>query len=454
MKRRALVIEDDAISADALVALFEDHGYEVTHSPSLASATNRLGLTGQVPSAAPCDIDLVLLDLGLPDGDGLTLIEPIAALTPRPAVVVLTGETRLSRAVLAMQLGASDYLTKPLDTTRLSLALKRLDLELDARDDRHHLLLELKRIGRFHGLIGRSPPMQKVFDDVTRAADSDLPIYVIGESGSGKELLANAVHTLSRRRRAPFIALNCGAIPRQLAESELFGHEAGAFTGAHRQHLGAFERANNGTLFLDELTEMPLDLQVVLLRALETRHITRVGGNREIPIDVRIVAASNRDPVEAVKDARLREDLFFRLHVIALTLPPLRQRGDDALLIAEHLLTEQAPDKRFSSAARKAMLAHTWPGNVRELKNAVARAAVLSPDETIEPSDLGLIPTAATPAPMTPPPDIIPVPATATLAEAERLVIDHAMTRHNQNRTHAAKALGIAIKTLYNKLKT
>lgn len=445
--RRALLVEDDALSADALSALLEDAGFSATHAPSLQVARS---LFDPPP-------DLVVLDLGLPDGDGLDLIEPLAALNPRPAILVLTGENRLERAVLAMQRGAADYLTKPLDTRRLDLALSRLHSELDARDEREALLSELKRVGNFHGLIGKSPAMRKVFDEVTRAAAAELPIYVIGESGSGKELLAHAVHALSRRRKGPFVALNCGAIPRQLAESELFGHEAGAFTGAHRQHLGAFERASSGTLFLDELTEMPLELQVVLLRALETKRITRVGGSRELPVDVRIVAASNRDPAQAVKEGRLREDLFFRLHVLPIGLPPLRQRGDDVLMLAEHFLAEHAPDKHLSAEARLALRAHPFPGNVRELKNLVARAAVLSPTELIGASDLALPAPAQEPGLATPSPAgtgaVVTIPATATLAEAEALLIEAALERHGHNRTHAAKALGIALKTLYNKLK-
>lgn len=439
--RRALVLEDDLIAAEALVALVEDSGFAPIHAASLEAA--RTLLTGD-------PFDLVVLDLVLPDGDGLDLLGPLTATTPRPSVLVLTGETRLERAVLAIQAGAADYLTKPLDTRRLDLALTRIHAELDQRDEREVLLAELKRVGNFHGLIGRSPAMRKVFDDVTRAAGSELPIYIVGESGSGKELLAQSVHTLSRRRKGPFVALNCGAIPRQLAESELFGHEAGAFTGAHRQHQGAFERSHGGTLFLDELTEMPLDLQVVLLRALETHKVIRVGGSRELSIDVRIVAASNRDPAQAVKDGRLREDLFFRLHVVPLSLPPLRQRGDDVLILAEHLLAEYAPDKHLSSASRAALRAHPFPGNVRELKNLITRAAVLSPAELIEPADLALE-SGTNAAP--PPSDVIAVPTTATLAEAEHLLIEAALARHGHNRTHAAKALGIALKTLYNKLR-
>ena len=443
--RRALVVEDDALTADALVALMEDAGFAAAHASSLAAAQAHLDRAG--------DLDLIVLDLGLPDGDGLDLLAASMTKSPRPAALVLTGETRLERAVDAMQRGAADYLTKPLDPRRFDLALTRLQVELDQRDEREALLDELKRVGNFHGLIGRSTAMRKVFDEVTRAAASELPIYIVGESGSGKELLAHAAHALSRRRRGPFIALNCGAIPRQLAESELFGHEAGAFTGAHRQHLGAFERSSGGTLFLDELTEMPLDLQVVLLRALETRKIVRVGGSRELPVDVRVVAASNRDPARAVKDGRLREDLFFRLHVVPLSLPPLRQRDDDVLLLAEHFLAEHTPDKRLSAASRQALREHAFPGNVRELKNLVARAAVLGQGDVIEPPDLALTPTVSPHASRAPSSDIVPVPASATLAEAERLLIEAALSRHGHNRTHAAKALGIALKTLYNKLK-
>ncbi|MFO0751341.1 MAG: sigma-54 dependent transcriptional regulator [Myxococcota bacterium] len=451
---QALVVEDDPASQGALVTLLEAHGFAARAVDSIAAAMALV--------AAKVEVDVAFVDLGLPDGDGLELIRPLASLPGGCAVVVLTGERRLERAVEAMRRGASDYLTKPLDAAGLQLALARIERQLDERDERRRLGRELMRHGSYQGLVGRSRPMRAIYEQIERAAPSDLPVMVRGESGTGKELVARAVHQVSRRRRGPFVAINCGAIPAQLAESELFGHERGAFTGAVRAQVGAFERAHGGTLFLDEVTEMPLELQVVLLRVLEVGVITKVGGTREVPVDVRIVAATNRDPAQAVKSGRLRQDLYFRLNVIPVTLPPLRERGDDVLVLAEHFREAQAgPDAdapMFSMAARKAMLEHPWEGNVRELKNAVARAVVLHQGIAIEPVDLAL--------PETPishgsdksdkveaPAGGVFVPDDATLDRAERLIVEARLHTLSWNRGATAQALGIAPKTLYNKCR-
>jgi DNA-binding NtrC family response regulator len=480
------VVEDDARSRDALGLLLEARDFAVTSAASLAEAR---ALTAKDVSAAgdgAHDFDLVFLDLGLPDGDGLDLIRPLVEHPGGTSVVVLTGERRLERAIEAMRRGAADYLVKPLDAAALSLALGRLERALDERDERRRITRELIGLGHYQGMVGHSPPMRRLFEQLDRAAPSELPIFVRGESGTGKELVARAVHQVSRRRRAPFVALNCGAIPSQLAESELFGHERGSFTGATRAQIGAFERASGGTLFLDEVTEMPLDLQVALLRVLEQRTIQRVGGAKEIAVDVRIVAATNRDLAEAVRDGRFRADLRFRLDVLPLSLPPLRERGDDVLVLAHHFLAATTPGEnspsgpapvgpRFSSAALEALRQHPWPGNVRELKNAVQRAAVLHQGPEIEPEDLGLDATTREPQPpsgrgpdvsgeISPSADVAPpgvpqgpspisINPSLTLAEAERVLVLAALERHAGHRGHAALALGIAPKTLYNKLR-
>lgn len=456
MTRTALVIEDDAATREALALLLDARGLSVTAIGAYEEAAALL--------VTEPDLDVVLTDLGLPDGDAGSLVGRFARLPSQPAVLVVTGDTRLSRAVDMMREGATDFLTKPIDAAQLDLALARALSALEARDERHRLQRALRHSGNMLGVIGRSPPMRQVFERAQRVAPSDLPVYVLGESGTGKELLAQAVHRLSRREAHPFVALNCGAIPRQLAESELFGHEQGAFTGASRAHAGAFERARGGTLFLDELTEMPLDLQVVLLRVLETQRFTRIGGRREQEADVRIIAASNRDPQVAVAEGRLREDLFFRLHVVPITLPPLRERGQDVMILAEHFLAEgtEGASARpiLSPAAREAIAEHHFPGNVRELRNAIRRAVVLARGGVIEPVDLGLTARASHRLDSSVGGRAagaggqgITVPSDATLAEAEHLLIRAALERHGMNRTAAARSLGISVKTLYNRCR-
>jgi DNA-binding NtrC family response regulator len=443
---RALVVEDEAASRDAVEVLMRAAGFEVLSFASCGAVHAFVG------AHDVSDVDVALVDLGLPDGDGLDLIGPLLNLPHGCLVVVLSGQRKLERAIEAMRRGAVDYLAKPLDAAGLRLALSRIERQLDERDERRRLRRALMKHGSYQGLVGRSPAMLAVYEQIERAAPSDLPIFVRGESGTGKELVARAVHEVSRRRRGPFVAVNCGAIPAQLAESELFGHERGAFTGAVKPQAGAFERADGGTLFLDEITEMPIELQVVLLRALESGRIQRVGAGAEQRVDVRVVAASNRDPAAAVREGRLRHDLLYRLDVIPIALPPLSERGDDVLLLAHHLLPE--PALAFDPSATRARVAHRWPGTGRVLKNAVLRAAVLSRGPAISAADLGLdeaTPEAASAEHASP--DAIVVPADATLADAERLVVMATLVRLGHHRGAAAEALGIAPKTLYNKLK-
>jgi two-component system response regulator AtoC len=300
-------------------------------------------------------------------------------------------------------------------------------------------------------MIGRSAVMQAVHELVQRVAPTDATVLVSGESGAGKEPVAHAIHRQSERRGGPFIPVNCGAIPASLIESELFGYERGSFTGATRTHEGVFERASGGTLFLDEITEMPAEMQTRLLRLLETRRFFRVGGTNEIRTDVRIVAATNRCPIQAAHDGLLREDLLYRLAVFPITVPPLRERGDDVVLLANHFLDElnerNGTAKRFSAASLSTIGTHSWPGNVRELKNAVERSFILS-DDLLELELLPLQPAAGNTAP----PDCVQVRCGTTLAEAERSLIEVTLSHCNGNKTRAAQTLGCSLKTLYNKL--
>ena len=302
------------------------------------------------------------------------------------------------------------------------------------------------------GMVGESPVMNTVFNQIRLVARADVTVMVIGESGTGKELAANAIHDLSERRRGPFLAVNCGAIPANLAEAELFGHEKGSFTGAQRQHIGHFERASGGTLFLDEVTEMAPELQVKLLRVLETGRFVRVGGSEEIDVDVRLVTATNRDPYQAVREGRLREDLLYRLAVFPLNLPALRERGDDVVRLAEYFLdklnTKYSAKKRFGAAAIAQLRAHHWPGNVRELRNCVERSFILSDDEI----HLEISRPGPTTGPRVGSDGCVRVPLGSTVADAEREMILATIDHCGGNKRKAADVLGISVKTVYNKL--
>ncbi len=302
------------------------------------------------------------------------------------------------------------------------------------------------------GMVGESAVMNAVFNQIRLVARADVTVMIVGESGTGKELAANAIHDLSARRRGPFLAVNCGAIPANLAEAELFGYEKGSFTGAQRQHIGHFERASGGTLFLDEITEMPLELQVKLLRVLETGRFVRVGGTEEIDVDVRLVTATNRDPYQAVREGHLREDLLYRLAVFPLNLPALRERGDDVVRLAEHFLdklnAKYSAKKRFSAAAVGQMRAHHWPGNVRELRNCVERSFILSDDEI----QLEITRPGPVAGPRVGSDGCVRVPLGSTVADAEREMILATIDHCGGNKRKAADVLGISVKTVYNKL--
>jgi DNA-binding NtrC family response regulator len=355
-------------------------------------------------------------------------------------------------AVEALRLGAYDYLTKPVDVPRLKSLLSGLKRSRAMRDVISSLRGELRSVGRFGSMIGTSPAMQKVYDLVSRVAPTNASVFLVGESGTGKELVASAVHQMSRRRGEKFVALNCGAITPTLLESELFGHEKGSFTGASRRHLGYFERAHGGTLFLDEITEMPLELQVKLLRVLETASLMRVGGDTQVPVDVRIIAATNREPEAAVEDGKLRIDLLYRLNVFPVVLPPLREREGDVELLVEEFLRRlnegEEVRRRISPEALEELTRHDWPGNVRELKNVVERAFILS-DEIIGRQAL---PSEITGEAKSEGP-VLRVRVGSTVAEVERRLILATLDRCGGNKTEAAEILGLSVKTIYNRTK-
>jgi len=373
----ALVVDDEADSAEMMAALIATEGFTVATAGSLRDARKQLAL--QEP-------DIVLLDLMLPDGSGMQLFED-GKLLANTEVVLITGHASLETSIQALRLGAADYLVKPLNMKQLHGILSRVTKPATLRAEADSLQSGLEQEGHFGLLWGRSAGMRRVYEQILRVSGTAVTVFVTGESGSGKEVVARTVHDLSRRRAKPFLAVNCGAISPHLIESEIFGHEKGSFTGADRQHQGFFERASGGTLFLDEITEMPLDLQVKLLRVLETGTFMRVGSTQVLETDVRMIAATNRNPMEAVSQGKLREDLLYRLNVFPIHLPPLRERADDIPLIAEHFLDEisrrEGQIKHFAPAALQRLQGYRWPGNVRELRNIVHRAYVMAPDSTI-----------------------------------------------------------------------
>jgi len=450
-----LIVDDDPNTREALAALSTQEGFTTAVAGSVAEA--RIQLVRQRP-------DVVLMDLRLPDGSGIDLFED---LEDRSSIetILITGHASVESAVEALRLGASDYLTKPINLPRLKAVLSRVPRSGELRAEIGHLRDELRRMGRFGRLVGRSPAMQDVYDKLARVAPTEATVILMGESGTGKEIVARTIHELSRRRKQAFLAINCGAISPTLIENEMFGHERGSYTGADRQHKGYFEQANGGTLFLDEITEMPLELQVRLLRVLETGTLMRIGTSRSIDTDVRIIAATNRDPREAVRAGKLREDLYHRLNVFPIDMPPLRERGEDIELIAEHFLEEMneacGTRKKFAPGAMLRIRQHPWPGNVRELKNYIHRVFIMAGDEGLQGPELAAD-TLASVRPLnggsaslsaTPSGPAITVPLGTPLSVAARELILSTLQHCGGERKRTAEMLGICTKTLYNRLR-
>jgi len=441
----ALLVDDDSSTLQALSELVAREGFTPHEARNLEEA--RTHLRQSVP-------DIVLTDLILPDGKGLDLLTDLNGSTTTE-VVLITGHASVDSAVEALRLGVSDYLTKPLDIAQLKSVLAKAARTRELKHEIRTLRTTLRQLGRFGSLLGASPGMQKVYDLIARVATTDATVFVVGESGTGKEVVAQTIHEQSSRRHEPFLPLNCGAVSPTLIESELFGHERGSFTGADRMHKGYFERATSGTLLLDEITEMPIELQVKLLRVLETGMITRIGGERPIEVNVRVIAASNRRPEEAVAQGKLREDLLYRLSVFPIHLPPLRERGDDVELLADHFLGQlnqtQETSKTFARAARQRLRTYSWPGNVRELQNVVHRAFILA-DEEIAPESLPAELGGAGPTEVSGP--TLQLKVGTSIAEADRRLILATLDQHGWDKRKAASVLGISLKTLYNRLST
>jgi DNA-binding NtrC family response regulator len=435
----ALIVDDDPEVLQVLTEFVTREGFSATAASSLRQAREQL-------VASPPDI--LLVDIQLPDGSGLDLLDGFEA-GAEPEVVLITGNASVETAVDALRRGVTDYLTKPVDFARLKMALANLARTLQMKGEIGILRTELRKLGRFGPLIGSSAPMQKVYDLIGRVAKTDAGVLITGETGTGKEVVAQTIHSLSRRSKQPFVPVDCGAISATLIESELFGHERGSFTGAERLHKGHFERAHRGTLFLDEVTEMPLELQVKLLRVLETSAVTRVGGSQPVKVDVRIIAATNRVAEDAVKAGKLREDLLYRLNVFPIPLPPLRERGDDVERLAEHFLGElnaaEGTAKRLTAAGRERLRRHGWPGNLRELRNVLQRGFILAGEgEGVDPIPERMVQETASPG--------LLMPVGTPLDEAERLLILATLEKFEGDKKRAAAALHISLNTLYSRL--
>ncbi|MDB5814710.1 MAG: Fis family transcriptional regulator [Rhodocyclales bacterium] len=440
---RALIVDDDENTRSALAALIEAEGFTIDLAKDLREA--RISLVRQTP-------DVVLTDLKLPDGTGMDLFKEFDPNAP-VELVVMTGFASVDTAVDALRQGAADYLVKPVNIQRLKVILARVPRTGDLRAEIGQLRGELRRYGKFGRMLGNSPAMQQLYDQINRVAPTEATVLLVGESGTGKELAAQSIHDLSLRRKQAFLPVNCGAISPNLIESEMFGHERGSFTGADRQHRGYFERADGGTIFLDEITEMPIELQVKLLRVLESGYFMRVGTNKEIATDVRVVAATNRNPEEAVAEGKLRADLYHRLNVFPLQLPPLRERGKDVELLALSFLDQlnetHSTGKAFVPGSMDVLSAHSWPGNVRELRNYVQRAYIMSDDKLVETSSVPLQISSAKP----PSGSNVVVPVGTSLAETDRQLILATLEQCGGVKKRAAEILGISLKTLYNRLE-
>jgi len=450
---RVLVVEDDPAQRTGLTQLVASWGFEATN------ATDGEHALASIAATAP---DIVLSDLVMPKMGGLDLLRAIRQQGDDITVLILTAQGTVDTAVEALRLGAYDYVAKPIDPQRLRILLDQVAERHARRQEVTVLRRQLRDHGRFGTMIGASVAMRQVYQLLEQAAPTGASVLITGESGTGKELVAQTLHRLSPRASRPFVPINCAAIPEALLESELFGHERGAFTGAITRRQGSFELADRGTLFLDEVAEMTPATQAKLLRVLQERVVRPVGGDRDKAIDIRVVAATNIDPMEAVRSGQLREDLYYRLNVFAVHLPPLRDRLDDLPLLCHAFITEFSRELNktvvgLTDEALDALRGHLWPGNVRELRNVMERATIVAREQFVGLSDLMGFGTQLTgPAPKTTPSAAATHGATLTagmtVGEAEQQLIDITLTHTGGNKTKAAALLGISLKTLHNKL--
>ncbi len=446
MKRSILIVDDEKNIRSGLAMAMELEGYESLTAEDGAVAWALMGKK---------DVDLVITDLRMPNLSGEQLLQKISAAYPRLPVIILTGHGTIETAVDAMRKGAIDFFTKPVELDRLSLVVKKALSTTDLYAEHEKLKAEvatLKARNRYDRIVGKSQKMVALMETVAQVAPTRASVLITGDSGVGKELVADAIHELGNRSKGPFIKVHCAALSESLLESELFGHEKGSFTGAISQKKGRFELADGGTIFLDEIGEIDASTQVKLLRVLQERSFERVGGEKSITVDVRIVCATNRDLLKEIEKGNFREDLYYRLNVVHLDVPPLRERKDDIPLLMTSFLSQFNLEngkslEGFSNEAKRALLSYDWPGNIRELRNSIESAVVLSRSSVIEAEDL--------------PPSVrltdksaqLSLEVGITLAEAEKQLILSTLVMNGGNKTRSAETLGIGRKTLHRKLQ-
>jgi DNA-binding NtrC family response regulator len=446
-RTRILIVDDEAAMRDVLEMRLQDWGYEVVLAED--------GLEGK-EKAESCDPDIVISDIIMPQYSGMDLLRILRSGNPSCPIILMTVQATVDLAVEAMKLGAQDFVTKPIDYSKLKAILEAAEADISLREESDKLSMQLKKGAGYAGFIGVSRPMREIYELISQISSSDASVFITGESGTGKELAARTIHEQSSRRRGPFIAINAAAIPENLLESEVFGHEKGAFTGASGARQGCFELADHGTLFLDEIVEMPVALQPKLLRVLEDGIVRRVGGSQELHVDVRVLAASNQEPKRALEIKKLRDDLYYRLNVFTVTLPPLRDRKEDISLLVRAFIQEfnkkhNAQIESCRGETLELLNAYSWPGNVRELRNILERAVILAKGAWIEPAHLpayiynplasGIRPHASRTHGM-------------AAAEAEKALILQTLQETGNNKAEAARRLGLDVKTIRNKLKT
>ena len=442
MKFKILIIDDEKNIREGLAAALEMDGYNT------AVAEN--GEKG-LEFVNKGDIDLVITDLRMPGISGEEVLQKITSEIPGLPVIVLTGHGSIDSAVSAMHSGAYDFLTKPLNLEHLSLVVKRALKNRELQIQNKQLQEEIIKSKPFESIIGKSAEMQKIFQMIQKVASTKASVLITGESGVGKELVAHAIHNLSPRRDNPLVIVNCSALSESLLESELFGHEKGAFTGAMARKRGRFELANGGTIFLDEIGEINQSIQVKILRVLQDKRFERVGGEETLEVDVRVIAATNRDLEEEIKKGNFREDLFYRLNVVHIHVPPLRDRKDDIPLLINEFMQEFAKEngkdiKNIDNHARAALYKYSWPGNIRQLKNCMESAVVMCSSDTITLNDLPPTIKSASSA------NSMQIPFGVTLEEAEKIIIQQTLAQNQGNKSKTAEVLGIGRKTLHRKL--
>jgi len=436
---RIIVIDDEENQRNLLSGYLKKKGHAVRQAESGPNALNLLSDKGA---------DVAITDMRMPEMDGLTLLNELKKFFPEMSVIIVTAFATVESAVTAMKAGAYDYLIKPINLEQLSMVLKKIEDTQNLLTENQYLKRKLETAEGFPELIGKSKQFNKILSDIKMVAGSDSTVLIRGESGTGKELVAKAIHDNSPRKDGPFMAVNCAALPETLLESELFGYEKGAFTGANKRRLGRFELADKGTLFLDEIGDLSMPMQVKLLRVLESKTFERLGSSEPIKVDIRVITATNRDLEAKVQDGSFREDLFYRLNVIPIILPPLRERRDDILVLADHFIRKFAAQtgkeiEGLSDDAREMLQAHNWPGNVRELENAIERAVVMSNSSVIDKDSLMgfAMPKAEI------------VADTLDLAELEKRAITEALKRTEGRLAEAAELLGIHRNTIRSKIK-